>query len=303
MPLIFGRESPKTARYKVVKNFFYLTKIGIVIFVLLSAIAGYLASLQPESGFHIQHFINLLVGTYFLSSGSLALNQVQEYKMDQKMNRTQNRPVAKGIIKPAAAGILAVAMIIVGSDFLYKASELSCALGWMTIILYNGFYTLWWKTRWVFAAVPGAIPGALPVTMGYAANTQEIFSPDSIFLFTILFLWQMPHFWALALKFKDDYQKAGVPTLPNAIGVQRTIYQMGLYTFSYCGVALMAPMFVTVRWFYLIAVFPVVVQIFIEFFRFLKSNGEKRWLAFFMWINVSVLVFLFIPAIDRWLFF
>jgi protoheme IX farnesyltransferase len=173
----------------------------------------------------------------------------------------------------------------------------------MTIILYNGFYTLWWKTRWVFAAVPGAIPGALPVTMGYAANTQEIFSPDSIFLFTILFLWQMPHFWALALKFKDDYQKAGVPTLPNAIGVQRTIYQMGLYTFSYCGVALMAPMFVTVRWFYLIAVFPVVVQIFIEFFRFLKSNGEKRWLAFFMWINVSVLVFLFIPAIDRWLFF
>ena len=269
---------------------------------MLAGLAGYMVSLQAEHDFNLQHLISFLIGIYCLSSGSLALNQVQEFKLDQKMNRTANRPIAKGVIKPAAAGILAVALIVVGSDFLLRVSELSFGLGLLTIILYNGFYTLWWKPKWVFAAVPGALPGALPVTMGYAANSPEIFKSDSVFLFLVLFLWQMPHFWALALKFKDDYGKAGVPTLPNVIGVQRTIYQMGLYTFSYCGVALMAPFFVTTRWAYMVAVLPVCAQIFVEFFRFFKSNGEKRWLAYFMWINVSVLIFLFVPAIDRWLF-
>ena len=190
-----------------------LTKFGIVVFVVLSGLAGYATSFAMEVGFDWLHLLRFIGGIFFLSSGSLALNQVQEYKMDQLMPRTAKRPVASGKIKPAAAGILAVAFLVIGSDLLFKTSVMAGYLGWATVILYNGVYTYWWKPKWVFGAVPGAIPGALPVTIGYAANNPDILNLDSVYLFLIMFLWQMPHYWALALKFKDDYAKGGVPTL------------------------------------------------------------------------------------------
>jgi protoheme IX farnesyltransferase len=279
-----------------------LTKFGIVIFVVLSGVAGYATSFAIENAFQWEHFLNLIGGLFFLSSGSLALNQVQEYKIDQKMPRTSKRPIAAGKITPAAGGILAVAFLVIGSDLLLKCSEMSCWLGWATVILYNGVYTYWWKPKWVFAAIPGAIPGALPVTIGYAANDQNILNFDSIYLFMILFLWQMPHFWALAIKFKDDYAKGGVPTLPAALGIHKTLYHMGLWTFLYVAFAIASPWFIHASWVYLIAVVPFGFKMMQEFFRFYKSEGQQRWLAFFMWVNLSVLVFLFVPVVDKWIF-
>jgi heme o synthase len=270
-----------------------LTKFGIVIFVVLSGLAGYATSFAIENPFQWEHLLNLLGGLFFLSSGSLALNQVQEYKIDQKMPRTSKRPVASGKIKPAAAGILAVAFLAIGTDLLFKSSELAGLLGWATVILYNGVYTYWWKPKWIFAAIPGAIPGALPVTIGYAANDSAIQNLDSIYLFLILFLWQMPHFWALAIRFKDDYQKGGVPTLPAALG---------LWTFLYVVIAVGSPWIIHASWIYLLFVLPFGFKILQEFFRFYKSNGQQRWLAFFMWVNISVLVFLFVPVVDKWIF-
>ncbi len=279
-----------------------LTKFGIVIFVVLSGVAGYATSFAIENTFNWIHFLNLLGGLFFLSSGSLALNQVQEYKIDQKMPRTAKRPIASGKIKPAAAGILSVTFLVIGSDLLFKSSELAGLLGWATVVLYNGVYTYWWKPKWVFAAIPGAIPGALPVTIGYAANDANIQNSDSIYLFLILFLWQMPHFWALAIRFKDDYAKGGVPTLPAALGIHKTLYHMGLWTFLYVVVAVGSPWMIHTSWVYLLAVMPFGFKILQEFFRFYKSEGQQRWLAFFMWVNISVLVFLFVPVFDKWIF-
>jgi protoheme IX farnesyltransferase len=279
-----------------------LTKFGIVIFVLLSGLAGYATSFGIEKSFDWMHLLHLVGGLFFLSSGSLALNQVQEYKMDRLMPRTAKRPVASGKITPAAAGILAVVMLVIGFDLLMKASFESGILGALTVILYNGVYVYWWKPKWVFAAIPGAIPGALPVTIGYAANDSHIFAQDSIYLFLVLFLWQMPHFWALAIKFKDDYQKGGVPTLPAALGIHKTLYHMGLWTFLYVIVAVGSPWIVHASWAYFIVVLPFAFKVMQEFFRFYKSEGTKRWLAFFMWVNLSVLAFLFVPVLDKWSF-
>lgn len=279
-----------------------LTKFGIVIFVLLSGLAGYATSFAIEKPFDWIHLLHLVGGLFFLSSGSLALNQVQEYKIDRMMPRTQKRPVASGKITPAAAAILAVTFLVIGFDQLMKASEEAAFLGVLTVVLYNGVYTYWWKPKWVFAAIPGAIPGALPVTIGYAANDSQIFSVDSIYLFLVLFLWQMPHFWALAIKFKDDYKQGGVPTLPAALGIHKTLYHMGLWTFLYVAVALISPWFVHASWVYLLAVLPFAFKVMQEFFRFYKSEGTQRWLAFFMWVNLSVLVFLFVPVLDKWSF-
>lgn len=284
------------------RTFADLTKLGITIFVVLSGLAGYALSFAIEVPFDINHLLYLTGGLFFLSSGSLALNQVQEFKKDKLMPRTAKRPIASGKIKPLAGLILACAFLLAGSELLLKASPLSCGLGWLTVILYNGLYTYWWKPKWVFAAIPGALPGALPVTIGYAANSPDIFSMDSVYLFLILFLWQMPHFWALALKFKDDYAKADVPTLPVAIGVQKTLYHMGLWTFLYAAVAVLAPWFVHASWIYALVVLPVVVKMMIDFFRLYKSEGQKSWFSFFMVVNLSVLLFLFVPVIDKWNF-
>lgn len=279
-----------------------LTKFGIVIFVLLTGLAGYATSFQIEFPFSLEHFWNFLTGLYFLSSGSLAMNQVQEYKMDQKMARTAKRPIASGKIKPAAGAILATFFLFIGMVQLAKVSGLSALLGLLTVVLYNLVYVYWWKPKWVFAAIPGAIPGALPVTIGYAANSPEIWTAESVYLFLILFLWQMPHFWALALKFMDDYRDGNVPTLPVTLGVDRTLYHMGIYTFLYVVVALAAPLFVRSSWLFLLLVFPVCFKVMQEFFRLFKSKGKERWLAFFLWINLSVLVFLFVPVVDKWNF-
>ena len=284
------------------KTYSQLTKFGIVIFVLLAGVAGYATGFFIETTFDPKHLIYFVGGLYFLSSGSLALNQVQEWKLDQKMPRTKNRPIARGKIKPLAAAILSVSLLFVGINMLYSLSTMAGLLAVVSVVLYNGVYTMFWKPKWIFAAVPGALPGALPVTIGYAVNNPDIFTSESVYLFLIMFLWQMPHFWILALKYKDDYAAGGVPTLPVALGVKRTLYHVGLYTFTYVGVALSAPFFLHTSWFYVLLVFPFAFMLLKEFFRVFKSDAKERWFAFFMWTNVSMLIFLFIPVIDKWSF-
>ena len=279
-----------------------LTKFGIVIFVLLTGLAGYATSFQIESSFHLEHLLRFLGGLYFLSSGSLALNQVQEYKLDQKMPRTANRPIASGKIKPAAGLILAVSMLFVGVNLLFELSPMAGYVAVASVILYNGAYTMFWKPRWVFAAVPGAVPGALPITIGYAVNNSDIFNSESVYLFLIMFLWQMPHFWTLAIKYVEDYRLGAIPTLPVSLGLHKTLFHIGLYTFTYCGVAIAAPFFLNASWLYAALVFPFVFMLLKEFLQMYRTDAQEKWLAFFMWTNISMLIFVFIPVIDKWSF-
>lgn len=275
-----------------------LTKFGIVIFVLLSALAGYLLSFESSNPFLWWHLVTFLVGVYALSSGSLALNQFQDREMDQHMPRTAKRPLVNGLMKPMTGLGIALALLLVGSLCLYMVSVLSLVLGWAVVVLYNILYSLWWKPKWLFAAVPGALPGALPVTMGYAANSQDIFSSESVYLFLILFLWQMPHFWALALRYKDDYSKANIPVLPVRVGRERTLLHMGIYVFVYVAVAMASPWFVQTGWVHVFLTTPFAIWVLIEFFNYAKK--DSAWLRFFMGVNLSVLVFLFAPAFEKW---
>lgn len=277
-----------------------LTKFGIVVFVLLTGIAGYAAGFRIEQNSNLIYFLKLLGGLYFLSSGSLALNQVQEHRLDQKMPRTAQRPIAAGKIRPMAGAILSISMLVVGIKLLFELTLLTGFLGLLSVFLYNFLYTLYLKPKWIYAAVPGAIPGALPVTIGYSAANPEIFNPESVYLFLIMFLWQMPHFWSLAVKFKNDYAAADIPTLPVALGLNKTLYQIGLYTFVYCGLAIASPWFVYTNWLYLGLVVPMSFIILRMFFIYQRSHGEKGWFPFFMAVNISLLVYLFVPVIEKW---
>jgi heme o synthase len=287
---------------KVFKIYSDLTKFGIVIFVMLSGIAGYATSFPIEKGLDWPHLLAAMWGLYFLSSGSLALNQWQERELDALMPRTSKRPIVSGKITSKNALIIALALLAVGAVLLFASSVAAGLVGLASVLLYNFLYTKLWKRKWIFAAVPGAIPGALPVTIGYAANNSDLLQSDSIYLFLIMFFWQMPHFWALALKYKDDYEKGGVPTLPVSMGGERTLYHIGIYTFAFVITAIAAPWFVHASWAYLALVLPFCFKIMQEFWRFFKSGGKLRWFAFFMWVNIAMLIFIFVPVFDKWSF-
>lgn len=277
--------------------------MGIVIFVVISTIAGYGIGLTVENSFNLFHFLQVILGTFCISAGSLSLNQVQEVNKDKKMPRTQSRPIPSGQMSFKTGLLISISLIIIGSVILYFASPLSFYIGGIIIILYNVFYTIHWKQNWVFAAVPGAIPGALPCTLGYAAVNPDIFSAESIYLFLVMFLWQMPHFWTLAIRYSEDYAKAGFPMLPVVLGANRTIYHISFYVWAYVLLAVMSPFFVPFYYAYFLIVLPFAAFVLWSFMKYVRqhSSNEKAWLPFFLITNFSMLAFLFAPMIDKWI--
>ncbi len=285
------------------KQLIEITKPRIVKMVLVTGALGYVMGLPFGVGFPVIHFFLFLIGLGVISAGSLALNSTQEWMHDKKMDRTKNRPIPSGLMTPKQGYIFSITLLVVGHIILYFVSPLTFLIGVLTFASYNILYTMVLKRRSPFAAVPGALPGAAPVLLGYSAINSNIFSSESMYLFLLMFLWQMPHFWALAIRYSDDYAKGGYPVLPVRIGNERTLYHMGLYLVPYIALALMSPLFVEIGWGYYVLVLPLSVVTVNEFYKFLKSKGQKNWVRFFVWINLSMLGFLAAPVIDRWVFY
>ncbi len=282
------------------KTYQELIKSGIVWFVLLTGAAGYFLGLGQVAPFELGHFLFTLLSLYGFAAGTCALNQIQEVDIDLKMDRTKNRPIPSGRISKAQALGVSFGLLIMGSGLGWLVSPRIVLVGWLTFLFYNGFYTLYWKRKLVFGAVPGAIPGAMPVVFGFAANSNNFIDPALIFGFLIMFLWQMPHYWSLAIKYREDYRKAGLPIMPTALGMERAFYHIGLYTFAYIAVAVGTPWFVEVSLGYLLLVLPLSMKVMWEFFRFYRVGETDGWLRFFLWTTFSILVFLIVPVIDRW---
>lgn len=282
------------------RMFLDLTKSGIVGFVLVSGLAGYALSMPPYMAWDVPHLLLTLLSLYFFSAGSFALNQAQEWKIDRAMPRTQRRPIPSGQVSVYQASILGFGFVFLGTVAGLLVNTWVAGLGFLTVVLYNVLYTLYWKKKWAFGAVPGAIPGAMPVVIGYAANETNLARPEVVYAFLIMFLWQMPHFWSLAIKFKEDYRLGGIPVLPTKIGTDATLYHMGLYMFAYVGLALASPWFTSAYFVYLLVVVPFALKVLFEFFKYYKARAQARWLPFFLWTNFSVLIFLIAPVIDKW---
>lgn len=278
------------------------TKSGIVFFSYICALMGYFLGWLPGQSFVLSDFLLFSLGLVLLAAGSCGFNQVQEAETDLRMQRTCHRPIPSGDMAWITGFCLSLLLIIVGLFALFLLKPLVASLGLLTLILYNGAYTLWWKPYMTFGAVLGAIPGAMPVVIGYFASRDlQAVGPECFYLFLILFLWQMPHFWSLAIRYKEDYKKAGIPVLPAQLGRERTLYHIGLYVFTYISVALASPWFVNAHFFYMLLVIPFSGLVLYEFFRFAKQSGKNGWLRFFLWINASLFVFLIVPVIDKWI--
>lgn len=280
------------------KAYLDLTKSGITIFVIVCGLIGYAMGSPFGAPFDFVQILIFIAGLYLVSSGSLAFNQAQEWTIDKKMKRTEKRPIPQGQILPWQAYVLGVVFCIVGSLLLLLHGPLPALLGVLTMVLYNGLYTLYWKKRWTFGAVPGAIPGTLPVSIGFACHNTNLLDSMHVYLFLIVFLWQMPHFWVLAIRFKNDYKEGGIPVLPLKLGVEKTVYHIGLYLFVYLAVAMSAPFTIQATWLHFLITTPFVALVLYHFVKFLKY-GEKKWLGFFLSVNFSMLAFISAPVFDR----
>lgn len=193
------------------KDFIALTKPGLVMMVVLTTCIGfYLGSIGP---FDWLLLIHTLIGTSLSAGGSLALNQFIERDRDAMMHRTQKRPLPSGRLQPRQALWFGVGITIFGMAYLaLLVNVLSCLVTISITTSYLFLYTPL-KQRTTLSTVFGAIPGALPPVTGWAAARNEI-GLESGVLFTIMFLWQLPHALALAWMYRDDYARAGFQLLP-----------------------------------------------------------------------------------------
>ena len=204
------RREPKKAS-SIKEAYYELTKPSITFMILVSTALGYFMGGNGISNY--QHFILTLLGSCLISSGSGALNHFAEAESDKIMYRTNLRPIPAGIILPKNAMIFGIALIFIGSGILYFfINTLTCVLALITALMYLFIYTPLKKLTWLNTPV-GAIPGAIPPIGAWVAATGSL-DPEAWILFAILFLWQHPHFYAIALMFKDDYKKAGLKMLP-----------------------------------------------------------------------------------------
>src|ERR1700723_1563802 len=188
-----------------------LTKPDVTFLVVITTVAGfYLGSTGPMDWVRLAH---TLIGTLLVGGGTAALNQYVERDMDAVMRRTAARPLPTGTLKPSEVLIFGVVTIVLGTAWLGLAVNLLAALvALITSLSYLGLYTPL-KKRTTLATAVGAVPGALPPLIGWAAAHGSL-SQGGWILFAILFVWQFPHFMAIAWMYREDYARAGIQMLP-----------------------------------------------------------------------------------------
>ena len=202
------KPSPATSQLGA---FFELTKPRITFLILVSTALGFYLGSQGE--INSNQFAVTIIGTFLLAGGAGAINHFVEKDLDKLMDRTQSRPIPAGIISSKSALFFGVSISMFGFIILATlVNHLTAILGLMTVLLYIFVYTPLKKITWLNTTI-GAIPGAMPALGGWAASANEL-DPNAWILFSILFLWQHPHFYAIALMCKEDYEKAGFQMLP-----------------------------------------------------------------------------------------
>ncbi len=200
-----GRSLSKLCDYLV------LTKPEVNLLILMTTSAGYYLGLAGP--FHISGLLNTLIGTLLVASGTATLNQWMERVWDGQMRRTAGRPIPSGRVNSGEALLFGVALSAAGGLYLaLLVNRLSSLLAISTLLSYLLIYTPL-KRRTPLCTLLGAIPGAMPTLIGWAGASAHV-NLHAMFLFAVLFLWQFPHFLAIALMYREDYQRAGYRMLP-----------------------------------------------------------------------------------------
>lgn len=230
-----------------VADYAQFSKLRLASLVVFSAVIGYfIACNRYNIEFSWLRLIALTLGGFLVTASSNGFNQVIERESDKLMNRTKNRPLCTGRMSVTEGLILASIMGAIGITLLFVFTNvLSGILGSLALVLYTIVYTPLKKIT-PFAVFVGAFPGAVPAMLGWVAAMEGFgeIGTQALLLFAIQFMWQFPHFWAIAWVQHEDYQRAGFHLLPSAGGRDKgTAFQIVVYTLMLIPVSLLPLMF------------------------------------------------------------
>jgi heme o synthase len=205
-----------------------LTKPRVIELLLVTTVpAMVLAAGQMPS---LELILAVLLGGALAAGGANTINCWIERDSDQLMRRTHHRPLPRGAIAPHHALAFGVLLEAAAFGWLWSTVNLlSATLAVSAMLFYVFVYTIWLKPRSTHNIVIGGAAGAVPVLVGWAAVTGDLAAPAWV-MFAIVFCWTPPHFWALALRYRDDYAAAGIPMLPVVKGTQATARQIVVYS-------------------------------------------------------------------------
>lgn len=212
----------------ITTDFLEITKARLAVSVVFSSLAGFVLGVENLSVASVIILVKLAIGGYGMVGASNAFNQVIEKDLDSLMDRTKNRPVPAGRMKPNTALVIAGLLTLLGIAILYSINPKTAMFGAISIFLYTSVYTPL-KTMTPLSVFVGAFPGAIPFMLGWVAASGN-FGIEAGTLFLIQFFWQFPHFWAIGWFLYEDYEKAGFFMLPSGKKDKSTALQIILYT-------------------------------------------------------------------------
>ena len=211
-------------------DYFLLLKPRVMSLAIFTALVGQILAYQSQK----QHIVLFMISLFSIALGAGAagcINMWYEKDIDSLMQRTKNRPLPRGIIKSDDALCMGIVLSIMSVVLLsLSANYLAGFLLASSILFYVFVYTVWLKRKTVYNIVIGGAAGALPPLIGWVSVSNEI-SLFPILLFSIIFIWTPPHFWALSLYTNEDYKKANIPMLPVVLGKDKTIISIIKYSY------------------------------------------------------------------------
>ncbi len=210
------------------RGYVALTKPRIIELLLITTVPTMVVAEQGLPSLWLM--VATVVGGTFAAGGANAINMYVDRDIDAVMKRTQNRPLVTGVLSPRSALVFAVGLEVVAFAWLWGfVNLLSAVLAVAACLFYVFVYTLWLKRSSTSNIVIGGAAGAAPVLIGWSAVTDSLAWPP-VLLFAIIFFWTPPHFWALAIRYKDDYAAADVPMLPSVTTLHATSVRILAYT-------------------------------------------------------------------------
>lgn len=224
-----SQELPKRPLSKIIGA---TVKTGIIKSNLIPMFAGLTLALYTYQKDLVEIYPNIvyaLIGSTLVIAAAGAFNNLYDRDIDSVMKRTRNRPTVTGEISAKTVLILSILMTVFGVGILTMATPLAGLLGFLGVFFYVVPYTMWSKRRTIWNTEIGSISGAMPPLIGWAAIQPDITHPAIIGLFFVTVIWQMPHFYAIAIRSHEDYEAANVPMLPVIKGVKRTYIQTNVY--------------------------------------------------------------------------
>ena len=223
----------------VARALWELTKPGIIGLLLVTTVPTMVVAADGWPGLDL--ILLTLLGGILTAGGANALNQWFDRDIDAIMERTAQRPLPSGALQPWHALVWGLALAALGGvQLALTVNLLAALLAEAAVAFYVIVYTVLLKRRTRQNIVIGGAAGAIPPLVGWAAVTGEL-TWTPVILFLIIFMWTPPHFWALSLKYRDDYARANIPMLPVVAGERETRRQLFLYSIGMAGVSLLGP--------------------------------------------------------------